>query len=137
MVSLSNKHIKPTLLIVSVCMMLTACHTAVASPDTPSEVSGVSSPGFEGGSEGGFEGGSEGPAPSLPEEILPNPAPQSCPHQDWVGKPVSEIKPLLKIEKNPIRILYPDSPATMDYQPNRLNIILEKATDKITEIRCG
>lgn len=55
--------------------------------------------------------------------------------QSWIGKNIKDVD-LTQI-KTPVRTLYPDSPATMDYSAERLNIILEHGTDKITELRCG
>ncbi len=53
---------------------------------------------------------------------------------DVIGKPHTVLKD--KTFKVPVRVLYPDSPATMDFNPNRLNF----KTDKkgiVREITCG
>jgi peptidase inhibitor I78 family protein len=55
--------------------------------------------------------------------------------QSWVGKTMKDVD--LSQIKTPVRTLYPDSPATMDFSAERLNIILERGTDRITEVRCG
>ncbi len=70
-------------------------------------------------------------------EALPAPVDDTtaCPHQDLVGKTKGDID--MSTIKEPVRVLYPDSPATMDYNANRVNIILEHGTDKVTEVRCG
>jgi len=63
------------------------------------------------------------------------PSPKACPHQDWVGKKVSDID--MKPIKTPIRVLSPNGAATMDYNPDRLNVIRDEKTDLILEVRCG
>lgn len=77
----------------------------------------------------------EGPAPSIAVGE-PNPsAPKECGHQDLIGKNIKDIDQ--STLPTPHRVIYPDSPVTMDYNPNRLNVILEKGTDKIIEVRCS
>jgi|GEM_PF-1404810 hypothetical protein len=53
---------------------------------------------------------------------------------DWVGKPVDEEA--VKAVGRPYRILAPDSAATMDFSPERLNVMID---DKkvVTAVRCG
>lgn len=79
--------------------------------------------------------GEAAPAPSIAVGE-PNPAtpPATCPHQDWVGKNKADVD---MSGVKALRVLYPDQPMTMDYNPDRINVILEKGTDKITEVRCG
>lgn len=55
--------------------------------------------------------------------------------QSWVGKSLQSID-LSKVT-SVIRTLYPDQPATMDYSEQRLNIIIERGTDKVLEAKCG
>jgi len=68
------------------------------------------------------------PNPATPDTI-------ACDFSDLVGKNISEVDQASY--GRPIRVLYPDSPATMDFNAERINIILEKGTDKVTEVRCG
>lgn len=82
----------------------------------------------------GVSAGSEGIAVGEPNPATPE-QPAACPHQDMVGKVYK--KEDTADFKETIRVLYPDTPATMDYRWDRVNIILEKGTDKITEVRCG
>lgn len=89
---------------------------------------GMGEPGVSGGSSGGM-GDDMG---MMPPQTAPEPA---CGHQELVGQQMSDS--ILKSIKGPVRVLYPDSMATMDYSPDRVNIILEKGTDKIIEVRCG
>ena len=35
------------------------------------------------------------------------------------------------------RWLYPNSPVTMDYRPDRLNVTMDTGTDVIRSARCG
>lgn len=77
------------------------------------------------------------PAPSIAVGE-PNPStPAQCPHQDWVGKTRGDVQAEIDALTVPVRVLYPDSPATMDYNPQRINVILEHGTDRVTEVRCG
>jgi hypothetical protein len=78
------------------------------------------------------------PAPPSIAVGEPNPsAPGGTCNADksWVGKNIKDVD--LSQIHTPVRQLYPDSAATMDYSPERLNIILEHGTDTITEVRCG
>ncbi len=56
-------------------------------------------------------------------------------NQSWVGQPLKSID-LSKIT-GVIRTIYPDQPVTMDYSDQRLNIIIERGTDKVLEVKCG
>lgn len=91
-------------------------------------------------------GAAEADAPAVPlvaaegaqapaaEETAPEEQP-SCGHAEFIGQNIKDIDTdALGV---PVRVLYPDSPATMDYNPARINIILEPGTDKVTEVRCG
>lgn len=57
-----------------------------------------------------------------------------CNYNEWVGKEVNEDA--LKATGRPYRILGPNSIATMDFSPDRINVILD---DKkiVTAVRCG
>lgn len=55
-------------------------------------------------------------------------------HQDWVGQSVAALNSVT-LPKG-ARVLFPTTPATMDYRPDRLNIEVSKA-DKITRVFCG
>lgn len=58
-------------------------------------------------------------------------------HSAWVGKKKADIQSEIDALGDKARVLYPDSPATMDYNADRVNVILEKDTDVVTEVRCG
>lgn len=77
----------------------------------------------------------EGASP--PYDGMPDAAPAQpplCGHQDLVGKFIKDIDTEgLGI----VRVLYPDSIVTEDFNPERINLILEKETDKILEVVCG
>lgn len=68
------------------------------------------------------------PNPSTPPENACNA------NQDWVGKKKDEVD-MSGIKA--LRVIYPNQPVTMDYSPERLNVILEEGTDIITEVKCG
>lgn len=58
----------------------------------------------------------------------------------WIGKeatvPVrSEVAEATGAETD--RWIYPDSVVTMDFNPKRLNVVMEKETDRILSARCG
>lgn len=72
------------------------------------------------------------PNPATPPTM---PSADACnPNQDWVGKKKDEVD-MSGIKA--LRVIYPNQPVTMDYSPERLNVILEEGTDIITEVRCG
>lgn len=54
--------------------------------------------------------------------------------QDWVGQSVSVLNNVT-LPKG-ARVLFPTTPATMDFRPDRLNIEVNKA-DKIARVFCG
>lgn len=68
----------------------------------------------------------------------PNPAADNGPncgdHMDLIGKNASEIDQT-SFDK-PVRVLGPDSAATMDYNPERINIHTD-AVGKVIDVRCG
>lgn len=55
-------------------------------------------------------------------------------HQDWVGQRVDVLNDVDLPEGT--RVLFPTTPATMDYQAERLNVSVDKA-DTITRVYCG
>ena len=55
-------------------------------------------------------------------------------HQDWVGKRVDVLNDVDLPEG--ARVLFPTTPATMDYREDRLNVSVDKA-DRITRVFCG
>ncbi len=61
----------------------------------------------------------------------------TCPaaeHQDWVGKRVDVLNDAALPEGS--RVLFPTTPATMDYREDRLNVSVDKK-DIITRVYCG
>lgn len=71
-------------------------------------------------------------------EVAPTPDPAaSCGAdalQGLVGQPESVLAAMTFAQ--PVRILHPDTPMTMDYQQDRLNIVVD-AKGKITAVRCS
>ena len=64
-------------------------------------------------------------------------APGTCPadqHQDWVGKRVDVLNDVDLPEGT--RVLFPTTPATMDFREDRMNVTVDKA-DTITRVYCG
>ncbi|HRO11879.1 I78 family peptidase inhibitor [Amaricoccus sp.] len=55
-------------------------------------------------------------------------------HQDWVGQRVDVLNDVDLPEG--ARVLFPTTPATMDYRAERLNVSVDKA-DTITRVYCG
>ncbi|MBU6235859.1 MAG: hypothetical protein KGQ41_08440 [Alphaproteobacteria bacterium] len=51
-----------------------------------------------------------------------------------VGKPMKDVQ--LSAIKGKVRVLHPNDAMTMDFSPDRLNLILDDK-DVITEARCG
>jgi hypothetical protein len=61
----------------------------------------------------------------------------SCPaeaHQDWVGQRVDVLNDVDLPEGT--RVLFPTTPAPMDYRDDRLNVAVDK-TDRISRVYCG
>lgn len=55
-------------------------------------------------------------------------------HQDWVGQRVDVLNDVDLPEGT--RVLFPTTPATMDFREDRLNVEVDKA-DKIVRVYCG
>lgn len=55
-------------------------------------------------------------------------------HQDWVGKRVDVLNDVDLPEGT--RVLFPTTPATMDYREDRTNVAVDKQ-DIITRVYCG
>ena len=61
----------------------------------------------------------------------------ACPadaHQDWVGQRVDVLNDAELPEGT--RVLFPTTPATMDYREDRMNVSVNKS-DTITRVYCG
>ena len=54
--------------------------------------------------------------------------------QDWVGQSVAALNDVDLPEGS--RVLFPTTPATMDYNPERLNVDVD-AGDSISRVYCG
>ncbi len=55
-------------------------------------------------------------------------------HQDWVGKRVDVLNDVDLPEGT--RVLFPTTPATMDYREDRMNVSVGK-DDVISKVTCG
>ena len=76
----------------------------------------------------------EGASPYAGVPNVAQPQQPTCGHQDLVGKSIKDVD----LESlGVVRVLYPDSIVTEDFSPDRINLILEKETDKILEVVCG
>jgi hypothetical protein len=73
-----------------------------------------------------------GPSQGVPDATPYTPP---CGHQDLLGKKITDVD--LKAFTAPVRVLTPGAAATMDYNPERLNFIIEEKTDVILEVTCG
>jgi len=70
---------------------------------------------------------------------VPGAAPDdgTCPagqHQDWVGQSVAVLNDVDLPEGT--RVLFPTTPATMDYRAERMNVGVGK-DDRIAKVYCG
>jgi hypothetical protein len=54
--------------------------------------------------------------------------------QDWVGQSVAALNDVDLPEGT--RVLFPTTPATMDYNPERMNVSVD-AADRISRVYCG
>lgn len=76
------------------------------------------------------------PADTRP--IVPEPANDTCAARDSshvIGKDAAALSALAN-RRDPIRVLSPGQPMTMDYQQTRLNVELD-AAGKIIRLSCG
>ncbi|MCE2739536.1 MAG: hypothetical protein LW703_14525 [Rhodobacter sp.] len=83
---------------------------------------------------------SAGPAPARtggPVSPVPPAAEDTCGAADLaslVGQPVSRFN--AEARAGPARVIRPGQPVTMDYNPLRLNVLLD-ADDRMVAFRCG
>ncbi|MCA3438540.1 MAG: hypothetical protein INF48_14630 [Rhodobacter sp.] len=81
-----------------------------------------------------------GPAPARtggPANPVPPAAEDTCGAADFaslVGQPVSRFS--AEVRAGPARVIRPGQPVTMDYNPLRLNVLLD-ADDRIVGLSCG
>lgn len=62
----------------------------------------------------------------------------ACAYADMVGKPLTEDAVTKLVRQGKIvRELEPNGAATMDFQPNRVNITTDPNTGKVTAVTCG
>ncbi len=67
---------------------------------------------------------------------LPGVAASPCDFAGLNGKTVEEAETAVKETKRPYRVLTPGSVATMDYSPDRINIITDE-NNLVKEVTCG
>lgn len=58
----------------------------------------------------------------------------ACDFSSWVGRHVNDVE--VKTLGRPYRILGPDSMATMDFSPDRINVMVDEK-GIVTAVRCG
>lgn len=75
-------------------------------------------------------------APATDEPVAPLAVEGSadCGFQEWVGNPL-DIE-AVKATGRPFRVLKPDSMTTMDYSPERINVVTDD-DGKVLAVRCG
>lgn len=77
-------------------------------------------------------------AEAPPPPPAPAPPPDTCgalEHQHLIGRLRTEIPVPLRPEQR--RVMCTTCPATMDYQPDRLNFLFNAETGRIESISCG
>lgn len=75
-------------------------------------------------------------APTVP--LPPPPAPDSCKSADFrylIGRNKSEIP--VPTDPSKRRVTCTTCPVTMDYRPDRLNILFDAETGVVKEVKCG
>lgn len=60
-----------------------------------------------------------------------------CANSDYVGREVDGVKTQLIADGKTVRVLEPDSVMTMDFSANRINLVIDPDTMKITRVFCG
>lgn len=75
--------------------------------------------------------------PSSPPTAEPGGADQcrANAYERYIGRPRSELP--LQPAGETWRVLCSTCPATMDYNPNRLNIVFDRQSEIITKVSCG
>lgn len=74
------------------------------------------------------------PAEDAPPPVMPEDACGANGLQDLLGQPVAALTPMTL--RQPVRVISPGQPVTMDYQAERLNVELN-ASKVITRVSCG
>lgn len=135
-----------TRLSLALCTALAASLAACAKPQASSESSSANpEPAASEGPVTRPEGstGSEPVPEPVATAIVPEEPDDTCGASKiapWIGKEATvsvRVEVVRATGAKGDRWLYPDSPATMDYSPTRLNVIMEKGTDEIVSARCG
>lgn len=70
------------------------------------------------------------------EDVVVNDVMPECLFDNLIGQTYSEAQ-YKTIDGRPVRALYPDSMATMDYNPERINLHLNPDNDMILAVGCG
>jgi len=78
----------------------------------------------------------EGVAVGEPNPATPADANSCGDHSAWVGKKQADIQSEIDAMGEKVRVLGPDSAATMDYNAERVNVVVD-AEGNVTEVRCG
>ena len=74
--------------------------------------------------------------PYITVDQLPVATPETCPYQKLVGKKIMDID-LVSFRPLVVRVIYPGTPLSNDYDPKRINIICDPKDDRVLEVRCG
>lgn len=126
----------------SLLLLLAACATSEGPPEGSTGSPPVTASETPAAGKAGNSISEKRPSPSA-TAIVPEEPDDTCGASKitpWVGKEATvpvRIEVVRATGARGDRWLYPDSPATMDYSPTRLNVIMEKGTDKIVSARCG
>lgn len=126
------------LLALPVALMVTACQTAADDPATDASASAgpdapVTSPPMAGDP-------GNGPPPPPDDMTFPSDACGASKVASYIGKEATvPVRSAVAREagSSADRWLYPDSMVTEDYSPTRLNVMLDKPTDRIVSMHCG
>lgn len=80
-------------------------------------------------------------SPVMPQEQVEIPAEMmeapECDFAHMLGMDVNEVAEMVRQQRRMIRVLAPGQPATMDYNPRRVNIIYDEDSRTVTEMTCG
>jgi hypothetical protein len=103
--------------IFAAALLMSACASMSETPDQPDEPTIVDRTGDV-----------------IPRDTIDEPMCAADAYQMLVGQPIGEVH--TESLPQPLRVYGPDQMVTMDYRPDRMNIVLD-ADDIVVEVRCG
>lgn len=108
--------------------------TSPAAGDVMTDLGAGSSPAYAGDDAGDDDGHAIAPMIGSEDQLAPIMGEAPCDFTAWVGRKVDEDA--VKATGRPYRLLKPDTPVTMDFNPERINVESDD-NDIVTRVTCG